>query len=178
MGAIAEKVQTHRFFDGWCWEATCPVGWDFRQDKSVRGYPYVFETAPAFRLQLGTGRDSRVNFGEGLTRPGISSEAVRIAYVLTLQDARMRNSSGGWAGFLFGPSLSKFDSLVESHDFGAISGFTSRGTGNLVWSGHFSAEPYAIYASFSGTGERVPQMSMEALSIVGSIRFRKVDDAA
>lgn len=162
-------VQTERFFDGTHWEATCPEGWTFRQDKSVDGFPYVFESQ-GYRLQLGTCRALTPNYGDDITRPDIKSEALRIAYVTTLQQARMTDPIP--LAWLFCP-LTRYDSALRRHDFAKLSGFTYKARPPVLWAGWFTAEPWSIYAALSGPRERSAQRSEEALAILGSIRFTK-----
>ena len=168
-------VRTEPFFDGRYWTAECPEGWTFRKDTSVSGYPYVFETEHC-RLQLGTSSRTSINFGGGVTRPGITSEGVRKAYVMTLHEVHHFGggdvSIGGWIWSMVRP-MTASDHKVTRHDGGSLVGFTYQRENG--WAGTFSDEPWIIYASFICRASP-DSFSPVALGILASIRFHDRPD--
>jgi hypothetical protein len=169
-------VRTSPFFDGTWWEATCPEGWKFRQDKSVKGYPYVFETESGYRLQLGWGRDSRINFGTRISRPDIDSEPLRIAYVVTLKQAQLA-AGHSIPGFLWATlrGIRYRASEVQRHSYAGISGFTYPTKSG--WAGTFVAAPWYLDASFARAHSPAQDMDREAFRILESLRFLKSESA-
>jgi hypothetical protein len=168
-------VHTEPFFDGTRWEASCPAGWTFRHDKTVRGYPYVFESEPGCRLEVFAGRDPWINYGADISRPDITSEPLRIAYVMTLQQARM-DAGDSLGAYVLGSlrGLRSFESRLRRHDFEGIAGFTSE-KGGRGWAGHFTATPWSLYVHFSAPADEVAAKGAEALGILGTIQFRRLD---
>jgi len=169
---VTTQVRTETAFDGSHWEATCPDGWTFRREMSLKGWPYVFETHPSVRLVINWGRDPRVNFGEGLTRAGIQSESVRLAYVETLMQARLRefNSLPKMLWRMFRP-LRSFDREVTRRDAGEFAGFTHPKADG--WAGFFSSEPWMFYVVLTAHPTLLERATQEALGIISSLRIKR-----
>lgn len=169
-GESVANVRTDPFFDGLHWEARCLEGWTFRQDKSVRGFPYVFEAPGGYRLQVGTGRDVKINYGDGISCPGIASEPVRVAYVMTLQQAQMEGANT-WPRYLWATArgMKRYRSKVRAHGSPCLAGFTY--LTNRGWAGYFSAEPWMLYVRFTAPAGDTSDKSGEALRMIESIHL-------
>jgi hypothetical protein len=142
----------------------------------VKGYPYVFESESGYRLQLGSGRDARLNFGTDISRPDIDSEPLRIAYVLTLKQAQLA-AAHSIPGFLWATlrGIRYRASHVQRHSYAGISGFTyPTKTG---WAGTFVAAPWYLDASLARARSQVHDKDREALGILESLRFLKSESA-
>lgn len=164
-------VRTEPFFGGAYWQADCPDGWGFRRDKSIDKYPYAFESDRGARLEiytsLGTGR---LNFAEGVTRPDIKSEPLRIAYVETLQDAKWSGVKSFleyvWRSFR---SLHRLDAKVRRRDLGNVVGFsydTSDG-----WRGHLTTDcGWSLRIAFAAPEAVRTASNLEAEAILSSLQ--------
>ena len=169
-------VRTETFFDGSHFEGSCPTGWTFRRDKSVRGYPHVFEADPGYRLQLGWSRDVRINCGNGITRADIPCEPLRVAYVMTLHQAHWHGAHTIrrfiWASMR---GIRRSESKIRRHDFPGMSGFTYQtGAG---WAGWFTRAPRYLYVLFSRAAGSNQAREDETFEILKSLRFVEHESA-
>jgi hypothetical protein len=175
-------VRTDPFFDGSYWEASPPEGWAFRQDKSVRGYPHVFESPSGCRIQIGTARALKINYGVGVTRPGITSEAQRIAYVSTREQAWLEQGRGSVPTWFFA-SLRRAIGMtpaIEMHTLSGLVGFTHplKSRDPAGWAGWFAGEPWSLFVRFTCPAAILEEGTRDALAILDSIRFRESPSTA
>lgn len=173
------EVRADKWFEGSYWTATLPDDWTFRKDTTVRGFPYVLESAPATRLQIGETRDVRLSENMKWTRKDIGSEEHRKAYALTLMEAS--GSRSRTVGGLVKEGARRTIGLlpeVAKHSLGPLVGFTYElEEGDRVgWAGYFSAEPWMLYAKLLAPADVIEAKSAQAFEVLRSVKFRRESD--
>lgn len=167
---MAERVTCDRWFDGTYWSATLPAGWRFFQDKTIDGFPHVFESASGTRLQLGVRKDVQHSGPQEDIPDELKSEMERLVYVVTVGAARI-DYSWSWYGFprmLF--RLVRGRALTR-RELGALIGFTYEIDKGKGWAGFLASGRWMLYARLTSNERAYRTDSETALLILASFTF-------
>jgi hypothetical protein len=175
LAAVTALVSCEKWFDGSFWSATVPGHWRFRQDRSIRGFPYVFESPSDSRMQVGTSKDVELHgpsYDVTDIPDELRSEGHRKAYRMALQSARF---DPGWSWRDFPAALFRLarGRAITKRDVGGLVGFTyeTRRDDRRSWAGFFSHQRWMLYVYFAGAERAFEADSETALLILASFRF-------
>ena len=169
------QVSCDKWFDGSYWSATVPDQWRFRQDRSIRGFPYVFESPSDSRMQVGTSKDVELH-GPGYVTEDVPddlrSEGQRKAYRMAVQSARI-DPSWTWRDFPAALFRLARGRAITRRDVGVLVGFTyeTRRDKHKAWAGFFSHQRWMLYVYFAGGDSAFEVDSETALLILASFSF-------
>jgi hypothetical protein len=167
---VAERVTTEKWFDGTYWGATLPAGWRFFRDRTIDGFPHVFESASGSRLQIGMSKDVRHSGPEEDIPEELKTELEKLVYVVTLGSARI-DDSWSWYSFprmLF--PLIRQRALVR-RELGVLTGFTYEIDKGSGWAGFLASGRWMLYARLTSNARAFRSDSETALLILASLTF-------
>lgn len=172
------KIVSERWFNDTTWEADYPEGWKAFRDKSIRGFPYVFESSAGSRLQVGLSMQGTISGFDWSEAPEDLTKFQKQAYLITLQEAR-NQSWVTWPEWALAHIRQKlgYRPQLEKRIVGAFVGFTYECPPRIEHqrsrAGHFSAEPepYAAYLYFRASEQSYEADSAVAWDIIGTIKL-------
>lgn len=182
-------VRCDKWYDNTWWEAELPSSWSFRQDRSIKNWPYVFESANGERLWVGASKHNDISGWDFSIAPPTLSHEQQKAFLLAASDARMANAQPVNLAEM-NPLLLALRQHMEvmtrssnmkttaSHltrrDLGELVGFTYPhvGADGVGWSGCFSHDPWMLRLSFISPADAEDEGSKFAMAIIASIRFK------
>jgi hypothetical protein len=182
-------VRCDKWYDNTWWEAELPSSWSFRQDRSIKNWPYVFESANGARLWVGASKHNDISGWDFSIAPPTLSPEQQKAFLLAAADARMANAQPVNLAEM-NPRMLALRQHMEvmtrssnmksaafhltRRDLGELVGFTYPriGADDVGWSGCFSHDPWMLRLSFISPADAEDEGSRVVMAIIASIRFK------
>jgi hypothetical protein len=187
-------VSCETWYDGTWWEAELPASWSFGQDRSIKGWPYVFGSPDGARLWIHASKHNQIA-GKSSIAPAALTHEQKKAFLLAASDSQLAASRPidvantnpvmlalrQHIEVVRRPSRMRIAaSGLARADLGVLVGFVySRLEPDAIgWSGYFSHAPWMLRLSFMAPPAAAADASEVARGIVASIRFRETTAAS
>lgn len=183
-------VQCETWYDGTWWEAELPCHWSFRQDRTIRGWPYVFESPEGARLWIHASKHSDISGWDFSIAPSTLSHEQKKAFLLTASDAHLAAAKPidlsktnpimlalrqHYEVMTRSSNMRSAAKTLTRLDLGVLVGFTyaRQEIDAIGWSGNFSHDPWMLRLSFIAPPAVAPEASEVAKGIAASICFKE-----
>jgi hypothetical protein len=166
-----------------------PGSWSFRQDRSIKGWPYVFESPEGARLWIHASKHTDISGWDFSIAPSALSHEQKKAFLLAASDSRlaagktvdsarmnpvMRALWQHIGVMTRSSSLRTAAGNLVRVDLGELVGFIymRQEADAIGWSGTFSHAPWMLRLSFIAPPDAAVEASEVAKGIAASIRFQ------
>jgi hypothetical protein len=187
-------VSCETWFDGSWWEAELPASWSFGQDRSIKGWPYRFESPDGARLWIHASKHDRIAGDFSIAPAGLTHEQ-QTAFLLAASDSELAASRPvditrtnpvmlalrQHIQVVRRPTRMRVAARgLARADLGVLVGFVypRLEPDAIAWSGRFSHAPWMLHASFTAPPAVAAEASAVARGIVASIRFKEPPGAS
>lgn len=170
---MTERISCERWFDGTYWSATVPERWRWQRDMTKSGYPYVFESPSASRMQVGSGKDVSRSGPDESVPDCVKTESEKLTYLIAASSARI---DPGWTWRAYPRVLFPLirARAIARRDVGTLTGFIYEqrlAPDRKGWAGPFASGRWMLWVYFAASDAAFAADSETALMILASFTF-------